>query len=112
MVGAQSGQNVPNEAGGDNLAYAAEKLLRESGDKLPSHVKLDLENQAQALRKALESNDADAIKSAAGEVEAAMQRAGQAVYAQQPEAGQAAGAASSDGSATGAGTVEGEFREV
>src|SRR5437870_1328962 len=51
----------------DNLAYAAEKLLRESGDKLPSHVKQDLESQVQGVRKALDSDDAEQIKSAAGE---------------------------------------------
>ena len=93
----------------DNLAYTAEKLLRESGDRLPSHVKQTFESQVQGVRKALESGDAEQIKTAAGELEAAMQRAGQAVYAQQsePAAGAAAGTAAGE-----AGTVEGEFREV
>ena len=82
----------------------------QTGDKLPSHVKLDLESQVQGLRKALESSDLGQIKSAAGELEAAMQRAGQAVYASPAEpaaAGTAAGTAAGE-----PGTVEGEFREV
>jgi molecular chaperone DnaK len=94
----------------DNLVYAAEKLIADSGDKLPGHLKQDLESQIQGVRRTLESNDAEQIKSAAGELEAAMQRAGQAVYAQQSEpatAGTAAGAAAGE-----SGTVEGEFREV
>src|SRR4029079_18051365 len=36
----------------DNLAYAAEKLLRETGDRLPSGLKLELDNEAQAVRRA------------------------------------------------------------
>src|SRR5207253_10482879 len=94
----------------DNLAYAAEKLIAESGHKLPSHVKQDLESQLQGVRRSLDSSDAEQIKSAAGELEAAMQRAGQAVYASPAEpaaAGTAAGTAAGE-----PGTVEGEFREV
>jgi molecular chaperone DnaK len=100
-------QEVEARNNADNLAYAAEKLLRESGDRLPSHVKPDLENQIQGVRKALEGSDADAIKTAAGELQNAMQRAGQAVYQAQPN-----GTAGGQESAAGAGTVEGEFREV
>ena len=37
----------------DNLAYTAEKMLRESGDRLPSDVKLEVEDQIQAVRQAL-----------------------------------------------------------
>ena len=49
------------------------------------------------------------IRSAAGELEAAMQRAGQAVYA----SSRARRSAAADGTAAGeSGTVEGEFREV
>jgi molecular chaperone DnaK len=90
----------------DNMAYAAEKLLRETGDRLPSDVRLELENQTQALRRALESNDMQTIRGGTEALERTMQRAGDAVYA-------GAGAATSRGDSSGPeGTVEGEYREV
>ncbi len=90
----------------DNLAYTAERLLRESGDRLPSDVKLEVESQAQTIRQALERNDVAAVRSGMEALERAMQRAGEAVYG-------AAGAAASGGPKPGPeGTVEGEYREV
>jgi molecular chaperone DnaK len=100
----------------DNVAYAAEKLLRESGDRIPSDLKLEIENQAQALRQALERNDIAAIRSTVEPLERNLQRAGETMYAaagaaqgngNRPDGGGAAG-----GEPTPAGTVEGEFREV
>src|SRR5262249_27207884 len=41
----------------DNQAYAAERMLRETGDRLPSDVKLEIENQVGVIRRALEQND-------------------------------------------------------
>jgi molecular chaperone DnaK len=76
----------------DNLVYAAEKLLSQSGDQLPSDVKLEVDNQAQAARRALESNDMNALRSATESLERAMERAQ---------------AAAGDGD-----SVEGEYREV
>ncbi len=92
----------------DTLVYSAERLLREAGDNLPSDVKLELENQVQAAREALESNDIAAIRRAAEALEGVMQRAGQAAYAGEA----AAGAAGAPPPPTDDDTVEGEFREV
>jgi molecular chaperone DnaK len=96
---------------GDGLVYAAEKLLRDVGDRLPSDVKLEIENQAQALRQAVERNDAAAIRSQAPSLEQALQRAGEVVYG---AAGARTGAATGQGDQQPPpeGTVEGEFREV
>ena len=38
----------------DNLAYAAEKRLRDSGDGLPSELKMELDDATQAVRRALD----------------------------------------------------------
>jgi molecular chaperone DnaK len=97
----------------DNLAYAAEKLLRESGDRLPSELKLELDNGAQAVRKALDQNDMAAIRSAVPALESAMERAASAA-APEP-VGAAAGGGRRDGGGgeePPPGTVEGEFREM
>jgi molecular chaperone DnaK len=97
----------------DNLAYAAEKLLRENGDRLPSELKLELDNGAQAVRRALEQNDVAALRSAVPSLETAMERAASAATAE--PVGAAAGGGRGDGGGgeePPPGTVEGEFREM
>jgi molecular chaperone DnaK len=93
----------------DNLAYAAEKLLRESGDRLPSELKLELDNGAQAVRRALDQNDMTTLRSAVPALESAMERA----VASTPEpVGAAARGGGGGGEEPPPGTVEGEFREM
>jgi molecular chaperone DnaK len=97
----------------DNLAYAAEKVLRESGDRLPSELKLELDNEAQAVRRALDQNEMAAVRSAVPALEGAMERAASAA-APEP-VGAAAGGGRRDsggGDEPPPGTVEGEFREM
>jgi molecular chaperone DnaK len=87
----------------DSLIYAAEKRMRESGDQLPSDAKLELENQVQSVRQAMERNDVAAIRSAADALEATLQRVGEAAYA--TTSGQSGSIPPDDD------TVEGEYRE-
>jgi len=96
----------------DNLAYAAEHLLEESGDARPSELKLDIENQAQRIREAVKSNDVTAIRSGVETLERALQGA---ESARREPVGAAAGGGGRGGSGddeTPPGTVEGEFREM
>jgi molecular chaperone DnaK len=99
----------------DNLAYQAEKILRENGDKVPADLKAEVDGKIEAVKTALQGSDTAAIRSAAEELGNSLQKIGQAVYAAQG----APGADGADGNgATGEpkpqeeGTVEGEFREV
>jgi molecular chaperone DnaK len=98
----------------DGLVYQAEKLLRENGDKIPADLKSEVEGKIAAARSALQSGDANSIRSAQNDLAQALQRVGTAVY--QAQAGAAAGAQTGGegGAQTGgqSGTVEGEFREV
>ena len=105
----------------DNLAYAAEKLVRESGDKIPDDLKTQVENATKEVREALAANDTARIATAVTALETAMQAAGQAVYSAQaqPEEGAAPSGTPGAGGQPGpqgpqgpGGTVEGEFREV
>jgi molecular chaperone DnaK len=97
----------------DNLAYAAEKLLRDSGDRLPSELKLELDNGTQAVRRALDQNDMAALRSAVPALESAMERAASAP-AQEPVGAAAGGGRGGGGGGDEPppGTVEGEFREM
>jgi molecular chaperone DnaK len=94
----------------DNLAYTADKTLRDLGDKVPADMHSEVEAKVKAVRDALQGTDADAVSSAMMALSEAMQRIGAHVYGQQgppPEGGgeEAPGPAEE-------GTVEGEFREV
>ncbi|MEE8373490.1 MAG: molecular chaperone DnaK [Dehalococcoidia bacterium] len=94
----------------DNLAYTAEKTLREQGDKIASDLKGEVEGKVEALKSALSGSDIGQVNSAAQELSEVLQKVGEAVYQQaetpppSPEEGEAG---------TGdEGAVEGEFREV
>ena len=98
----------------DSLVYAAEKALRELGDKVPGNVKGDVEGKIQAVRDALAGSDVALIKRRADELGTATQQIGASMY-QQPEA--APGAGEPPGQAGEGGTpesdvVEGEFEET
>jgi molecular chaperone DnaK len=98
----------------DNLAYAAEKLLRETGDRLPSELKLELDNGAQQVRQALDRNDVAALRSAVPALEVAMERAASAPAAEPvgAAAGRGGGSGGGGDDEPPPGTVDGEFREM
>ncbi len=68
---------------GDNTVYAAEKALREFGDKVPAEVKSDIEAKMAEVRKAVDGEDIDAMKSATDALGAAIQKIGASVYESQ-----------------------------
>ena len=67
----------------DNLAYSAEKVLRDLGDKVPADMKSKVEEKVTAVRQVLESNDAETIRKAADALNEVLQQVGAAAY-QQP----------------------------
>src|SRR3977135_977936 len=48
----------------DHRAYQAEKALTDAGDRVPADVRSDVERKVQAVRDALNSNDASAMRRA------------------------------------------------
>jgi molecular chaperone DnaK len=100
----------------DSAHYQAEKLLRDQGDKMPEQLRVQLAEKSSAVKRALDANDVDGMKSAMDELQQAMMAVGQAVYGGgQGEAGEPGpdgqGGAGGQGGST-SGTVEGEYREV
>lgn len=63
----------------DALAFRAEKALRDYKDKLPQDVVNDVQSKIDAVKKALEGTDSNAIKAAKNELETHMQRIGEAM---------------------------------
>ena len=100
----------------DSSAYQAEKTLRDNADKIDDELKKDVKEKVAELRTALESDDADAIRTKLDALNTSMQRIGEAVYgaagagAEGMDPGTMGGGAEGEGAEEG--TVEGEFREV
>ena len=93
----------------DQAVYAAERFVKESGDKLPAGDRQAIETATEALRKGLESNDAGSINRLMEELLQAQHQAAASLYQQAPGsgAGPSGGGptpgAGSSGSATGSG---------
>jgi molecular chaperone DnaK len=87
---------VRNQA--DSLVYQTEKFLGENEDKVPDDIKTEVREALAEVKKALEGNDTDTIKSATEHAAQVSQKMGTAIY-QQAQAQQAAQSESADGSA-------------
>ncbi|HEX6817740.1 MAG TPA: molecular chaperone DnaK [Ktedonobacterales bacterium] len=98
-----------NEA--DNAAYAAEKTLRDLGDKVPADLKSDVESKIQDVRSALGTDDVARMRAAKDALQAAMLKIGEQIYSQAgaTSGGEPEGTA---GNPTDENTVDGEFKEA
>jgi molecular chaperone DnaK len=108
----------------DQAAYGAERMLKDSGDKLPASDKQAIEAAMEELKKAIEKNDAAEMKQKMEALNAAQHKAAEAMYragaaagqpgadpgqGQGPEAG--GGAADSGGGAGGGDVIDAEVVE-
>jgi molecular chaperone DnaK len=117
-------EEVEAKNNADNMAYSAEKTLRENKEKIPADLNVEVENKVAAVREALKGSDVEAIKQATQELSDALQKVGSAIYSQQQEApgeqpppeggteGDTEGGEKPPQGEEGEGPVEGEFREV
>jgi molecular chaperone DnaK len=97
----------------DNMAYQADKLLREQGDKVPAELKEEITGKISAVRSAMQGTDIVYTRRTMQDLQEALQKVGQAVYGQ--AAGGGAGPQGQEpgpGPQQGGDTVEGEFKEV
>jgi len=93
----------------DSLVYSAEKTLREHGDKVPAHLRSEVEAKINAVRSAVQGSDIAHLRRTMQELSAALQQIGAAVY---QTTGAAAGGQAGGEKPPEEGTVEGEYREV
>jgi len=98
----------------DQAAYAAERMLKDAGDKLSEQERKPVEEAVAELKKAAEGGDAGAINQALEKLNAAQQTAAQALYAKTAQAGPGSaaggpepGAGPGPGGAPGAGAGPG-----
>ena len=92
----------------DNTAYAAEKALKEFGDKVPAEIRSEVETKMAEVKEKAKSEDVAAIKSAAEALGEVIQKIGAAVYQGQPDA---APSGESEPKSDGPDVVEGEVKE-
>ena len=100
----------------DSTVYQTEKSLKEFGDKIDAAEKQKIEEKLADLKKAMEGDDAEAMKKAGEELMQASHKLAEAVYAQAQQAG-AAGeqhgeAGGGEKSAKGDNVVDADFEEV
>ncbi len=64
----------------ESLVYAAEKGLKDAGDKVPADVKEDVNAKIAKIKEIQEGSDAAAITAAANELSTSLQKIGEALY--------------------------------
>jgi molecular chaperone DnaK len=71
----------------EQIAYTAEKAIRDAGDKIGDDVKKPITEKIESLKKVREGEDVDAIKSAIADLSAEIQKIGQAFYTKGDDTG-------------------------
>ena len=88
----------------DTLIYSVEKFLKDVGDKAPADQKTKIDDQVKALRKAMESDNPDAINKEVEALQKLQDQLSQSLYSQ---AGAGAGAGQGTGGPSGSGGDQG-----
>jgi molecular chaperone DnaK len=90
----------------DSLAYQTEKFMTDNDDKIGEDTKTEVKEKLDELKKALEGDDIESIKTAQSALSESSQKMGAAMYAAQQAAGGSNGAdgESADGAEPGAET--------
>jgi len=101
---------------GDALAYQAEKLLKDLGEKVPSDQRGNVESKVNDLRDSIQSEDKPRIQHLIADLQSDLETIGQAAYQQAgADPGTAGGPQPGPKSETGGedeDVVEGEFTEA
>jgi molecular chaperone DnaK len=95
----------------DNTVYAAEKALREFGDKVPDYIKSEVEKKVADVKKAAEGDDVAAIRAETQALSDVIQKIGGAVYQGQAAPAGEAGPNPNPEPDSGPDVVEGEVKE-
>lgn len=99
----------------DGMVHATKKTLEEAGDKASAEEKSAIEAAINEVEEALKGDDKEAIDAAVAKLTEASQGLVQRMYAEQAEAGAAAGAdaaGSTEQQTAGDDVVDAEFEEV
>ena len=81
----------------DQSIYTAERMLKDTGDKIPITDKNAIENAMADLKKAIEGNDTPGMSKAMDVLMTAQHKASEALYKNQADAGAASTSGAADG---------------
>jgi molecular chaperone DnaK len=96
----------------DQSVYAAEKAIKDNGEKAGAEVVKDVQDKIDALKVARESEDVATIKSATDTLGTTLSKIGEAMMKNQPSEGQTPSAAEGgDQTPPEAGPTDAEFKE-
>ena len=98
----------------DNSAYAAEKTLKDLGDKVPEDLKAEVEAAVADVRSKMDSEDVEVINKASEALSELLQKVGSIAYAQEPEADtpEAAEEPSTETQETDEDVIDGEVKDA
>ena len=96
----------------DSLVYTTEKAVKEHGDKLDEETKKGIESALEDLKKAMEGDDLEAIKSKTEALATASQKLGEILYQQAQGEAAAGGEGEAEGGDQKDDVVDAEFEEV
>ena len=81
----QKKETIESKNAADALVYTGEKALRDAADKTPPDIKKNIEEKIEALKKAKEGSDVNAIRTASEDLSREMQKIGEILYKQGQE---------------------------
>ncbi|GAB2703663.1 molecular chaperone DnaK [Paenibacillus thermoaerophilus] len=96
----------------DQLVYQVEKTLKDLGDKVAQSDIDEANAKKEAVKKALEGNDAEALKKATEELTAVVQKLSVKLYEQAAQQAQAQGDAGAEGQAKKENVVDADYEVV
>ena len=99
----------------DQAVYGAERMIKDTGDKLSAADRQAIETAMEAVKKANEGTDAAAVQRALEQLTAAQHKAAETLYKQQapggapgPDPSAGAGPGAADGASSGSRKPEGD----
>jgi len=96
----------------DQAVYGAERMLKDTGDKLGASDKSAIESAMEAVKQANAGTDATAIQRALDQLTQAQHKAAESLYKQQASGPGGPGAAGPEGGASGGGASTGGHSEA
>jgi molecular chaperone DnaK len=95
----------------DNTAYAAEKALKDFGDKVPADLKTEIQTKVGEVRSKAQGEVVEEIKTATEALGQLIQKIGASLYPDQPQAAPEGTSESAGPSEPGPDVVDGEVKE-
>lgn len=109
---AQRRETVETRNQAETSIHAAEKTLRDFGDKIPAEVKQKTEERIEAVRKALEGTDTATIRREMEALSQQLQTIGESMYQQQQPGDGQTPPPPPGGDTAGEDVIDGEFTEA